>query len=125
MQTLRRTRFLARLVLAWFVLALGVAAASPLVNPKAMELICSAAGTVKLVQLGEGSGGESSSPGLAGHLLDCPLCLVGSHGAPPPTTQLSAEPVPALVYAMRAPVSAHLASRSAAALPARGPPAFS
>lgn len=123
MQTLRRAHFLARLVLAWFALAPGVAAASPLVNPKAMELVCSAAGTVKLVQLDDGSNGSGS--GLSTHLLDCPLCLVGHQAAPPAATHLSAQPAAALAYALHAPASAPLASRSAAALPARGPPALS
>ena len=37
--------------LGWlvFVLSLGVAVASPMVNPKAMQLICSASGSVKLL----------------------------------------------------------------------------
>jgi hypothetical protein len=45
---LRSARTLARLVLVWFVLSLGVAVASPMVNPKAMELICSGSGSVKV-----------------------------------------------------------------------------
>ena len=35
MEPLRRAHHLARLVLAWFVLAVGVAAAAPLVHPQA------------------------------------------------------------------------------------------
>jgi len=49
MHCLRSARTVARLVLAWFVLSLGVAVASPMVNPKAMQLICSASGSVKLL----------------------------------------------------------------------------
>ena len=46
------TRFLGlvgRWVLLWFVLSLGVAVASPLVNPQAMELVCSSAGSITVV----------------------------------------------------------------------------
>ena len=37
LHTLRRARQLTRFVLVWFALALGVAMASPLVSPKAMD----------------------------------------------------------------------------------------
>ena len=39
MQTLRHAHLLARFVLVWFVCALGVAVASPMVHPQAMELV--------------------------------------------------------------------------------------
>ena len=53
MPLLHRFRHLApgplgRAVLAWFLLSLGVAVASPLVNPQALELVCSGAGVMKL-----------------------------------------------------------------------------
>ncbi|MBA3773746.1 MAG: DUF2946 domain-containing protein, partial [Ramlibacter sp.] len=70
MQALRRATFLARLVLAWFALAIGVAMASPLVQPRAMEVICSGAGGMKLLA----GDGEAGAP-VAGHALDCPLCV--------------------------------------------------
>ena len=44
MPALRRAHRLASFVLIWFVLSLGVAVASPVVHPQAMELVCSAAG---------------------------------------------------------------------------------
>ena len=43
MSALRRARHLASLVLTWFVLSLGVAAASPVVQPKTMQLVALAA----------------------------------------------------------------------------------
>ena len=49
MQTLRHAHLLARFVLVWFVCALGVAVASPMVHPQAMELVCSSGGAVKLL----------------------------------------------------------------------------
>ena len=77
MQTLRRAHFLARLVLVWFALSLGVAAASPLVQPRVMELVCSSAGMVKiLVQTDDGMQEVSN------HTLDCPLCLAAGARRP-------------------------------------------
>ena len=68
---------LGRLVLAWFALSLGVAVASPLVKPVAMELVCSSGGAAKLVVKGDDG---TAQP--AGHLLDCPLCAaVGARRA--------------------------------------------
>ena len=76
MSALRHARFLARLVLAWFVLSLGVAVASPLVHPQAMELVCSASGVVKVVVQGDDGAQE-----LGRAHIDCPLCIPA--GAPP------------------------------------------
>lgn len=72
MQTLRHAHLLARLVLVWFVCALGVAVASPMVPPQAMELVCSSGGAVKLLVKTDNGVQE-----MGAHSLDCPLCLVG------------------------------------------------
>lgn len=88
MHRLRRARPLARLVLAWLLLSLGVAVAAPLVQPHAMQLVCSAGGNVKLVVV---SADGAQAP--AGAHLDCPLCL--PLGAPPPVAWV-APPPPAL-----------------------------
>ncbi len=116
MQALRHARFLARLVLAWFVLSLGVAIASPLVQPQSLELICATGGAMKLiVKNTDGTAQER------GHTLDCPLCA-----------QAAALPLPAsvvpqtfspLAHALQPITSAHIAGRTAAPLPPRGPPA--
>jgi len=42
LHTLRNTPWLAKLALLWFALTLGVAVASPLVNPQNELLICTA-----------------------------------------------------------------------------------
>lgn len=117
MQSLRRAHFLARFVLVWFALALGAAIASPIVKPQAVELVCSAGGAVKLVTSDDGA------PSSAGHTLDCPLCLISS--APPPALQLQVEPQQPLAHALRPIPAAPIAGRTAAPLPARGPPALS
>ena len=114
MQTLRRARFLARLVLAWFVLALGVAVAAPLVQPQSMELVCASGGAMKLIVKS-----DDGTP-VAGHTLDCPLCA--TVGAPPPVPQLAAVAPQALAHALTSTVAAHIAGRTAAPLPPRGPP---
>ena len=115
MQQLRRARFLARLVLAWFALSLGVAIASPIVKPGGVEVICSASGSMKLLVKGDSGGGQSST-----HTLDCPLCA--SIAAPPPALRLDLEFVPVLGHAVQPVPSARIAALTAAPLPARGPP---
>lgn len=117
MQTLRRAHFLARFVLVWFAFALGAAIASPIVKPQAMELVCSAGGAVKLVF------GDDDAPAPSGHTLDCPLCMISS--APPPALQLQVQPHQPLAHALRPIPAAHIAGRTAAPLPARGPPSLS
>lgn len=117
MQALRNASFLARLVLAWFALAMGVAMASPLVKPKSMELLCSG-GVMKLLATGD----EGSGP-VNAHTLDCPLCV--SLDAPPATTQstLQAQRPPGQLLPHF--VDERIAVLTAAPPPARGPPAFS
>jgi hypothetical protein len=115
MQALRRARFLARLVLAWFALSLGVAIAAPLVKPAGIEVICSGGGTIKLLVKGEPDGGKPTS-----HKLECPLCA--SIAAPPPVVRTDLAFVPVLGHAVQPIPAARIAAVTAAPLPARGPP---
>jgi hypothetical protein len=118
MQALRRAHTLAKFVLVWFALSIGVAIASPLIKPQAIELICSGSGAMKLlVKSDDGSATTTSS-----HTLDCPLCAQIS--APPPVVKLHAEPAQPLAYALQSIPAAHTAARTAAPLPARGPPSL-
>ena len=115
LQTLRRLRWIVRLVLAWFVLSIGVAVASPLVHPQSLELICSGTGAIKLLVKTDDGAKEMSS-----HALDCPLC---AHvGAPLLITQAHVPVVHPLAHALRPIPAAHIAARTAAPLPPRGPP---
>jgi hypothetical protein len=114
MQRLRSAHSLARLVLAWFGLVLGLAAAAPLVQPTGLQVVCSPAG-VKLVAPSDGGEGPASVSGL-----DCPLCMVV---APPPVRTAATPPHPG-VAAPQAIRAGRVAARPAAPLPARGPPAF-
>ncbi|MBC5763544.1 DUF2946 domain-containing protein [Ramlibacter albus] len=116
MQPLRQARFLARLVLAWFVFALGAAIASPLVKPQAMELVCSGSGAMKLLVKG-----DDGSLAQVKHTLDCPLCTTA--GAPPPVVCAEIPAAQPLGRAVQAIPAAHIAALTAAPIPARGPPA--
>jgi len=115
MHRLRSARTLARLLLAWFVLSLGVAVASPMVHPQAMELICSSAGAIKVLVKTDDGVKEASA-----HTLDCPLCVTA--GTPPPVVLATVAPVHPLSHALRPVPAAHIAWLTAAPLPARGPP---
>jgi hypothetical protein len=118
MQTLRNAHLIARFVLVWFALFIGVAIASPLVKPQAMELICSSMGVMKIQVLG-----DDDSSGLSTQTLDCPLCATSC--APPPMASLPPEPVQPLAYVLQSIPSAIIAALTAAPPPARGPPVFS
>ena len=119
MQTLRNAHLIARLVLVWFALSVGVAMASPIVKPQGVELMCSASGLMKLLVKTDGGGKVVSL-----HTLDCSLCASG-HAPPPPLVRWGVEPAQALAHVQPGIAAAHLASLTAAPLPARGPPAFS
>lgn len=118
MQALRNASFLARLVLAWFALAVGVAVASPVVKPHGIELLCSGGGGMKLLVTSE----DGSGPASGGHILDCPLCA--SLDAPPGSAgnlPQAQRPSAGLLLSLAQVRSAALV---AAPPPARGPPVF-
>jgi hypothetical protein len=109
---------LIRWVLLWFALSLGAAIASPVVHPQAMELVCSATGSVKAIVHTDDGAQELG----AGH-MDCPLCMLA--GAPPATPTLELPVLMPLPHAVRPIVAAHIAAATAAPMPARGPPSLS
>ncbi len=118
MQKLRHAHRLAHWVFAWLVLSMAVAMVSPIVKPTAMELVCSGAGVMKvLIDTDDGA------KKVSGPMLDCPLCV--THGGVPPVafslTVASAQP---LAHVLQGIPAAHIASLTAAPLPARGPPSF-
>ncbi|MFM2112486.1 MAG: hypothetical protein RLZZ271_1146 [Pseudomonadota bacterium] len=112
LQTLRQAKFLARLVLVWFVLSLGLAIASPMVNPNGSQLICSGT-SVKLINA---DGGEASS----GHTLDCPLCSPGAASVLE-LNQSFAFSSP-LSQALSRDMAAYIAATTVAPFSARAPP---
>lgn len=117
LQLLRHAKLLARFVLVWFAMSIAAAIASPLVKPQALELICSGAGGMKLLQKT-----DDGSPPTTSHTLDCPLC-VGIGAPPPPLACAATESMQAPGYVLQGIPTAHIAALSAAPLPARGPPA--
>lgn len=118
MHKLRSFSILARLVLAWFVLTLGVAVASPIIHPQAMEIVCSTASPIKLVVVGE----DDAATGVGDHMLDCSLCLNVTANIPRETQHaVCQEP---LAHALKTAVAATIAALVGAPLPPRGPPAL-
>jgi hypothetical protein len=118
LQILRNAHLIARIVLVWFALSIGVAIASPLVKPQAMELICSGAGVMKFVKQA-----DDGSTALGSLTLDCPLCA--NLSAPPLVFAEDAMLVPDLAFAMTPMEAARIASLLRGPWQARAPPAFS
>ena len=118
LQCLRQATLLARFMLAGFVLSLGVAIASPLVNPQGVELICASNGVMKvLVKNADGSSTE-----VAGSMLDCPMCATAD--APPPEGGAFGRPSGAMLLESLPAPATPLTVRMVPP-PARGPPTLS
>jgi len=117
MQSLRHAIQLTRLVLVWFALSVGVAVASPVLNPKSMDVVCTGTGVMKLVVQGDDDSAASVKT------MDCPLCT--SISAPPPQSNTSLTQPSPLAHAVQPIAAAHIAAVTAPPLPSRGPPAFS
>jgi hypothetical protein len=121
---------LIRTVMLLYIMTLGVAMASSMVNPAAMNLICTSTGYKYIDQNGKlvdvEAGSEQAKDAKSGmhHLLDCSMCL--AIGMTPELPKQDAfEPPHSLSYALRSIPSARLAALVAAPLPARGPPRLS
>lgn len=112
----RQSRRFARFMLVWFALALGVAAASPLVQTQGLQLVCTASGVFKFVDIGD----DGTARAGAG-LQDCPLCILA--GAPPPQGRFSAPVPPAVAAPVPVAAVTPAVARVAPPLPPRGPPA--
>jgi hypothetical protein len=115
MQALRNASFLARLVLAWFALSIGVAVASPVVKTQVIELICTGGAGMQLLVQGD----QDGSP-AAGHTLDCPLCV--SYASPPAKAQGVTQATRPQGHVIQSSPEPRIAALTAAPPPARGPP---
>ena len=115
LQPFRQANRLARWVLVWFVLSLGVAVASPLVNAQSFTLVCSASGTMRLM-LNDDAAALAATP----HTLNCVLCAPAA--VPPPPVVSAFVPVDSLSYALQPAPEAHTAWRASVLISARGPP---
>ncbi|PVY55633.1 hypothetical protein C8D04_0838 [Simplicispira sp. 125] len=111
----RHLNIIARLMLAWLMVSMGVATASPFVQPKTMQVICSQAGHFTMVALGDDTVVSSAHASL-----DCPTCLAVS---PPATSSPPKCAQPQLCgYALPHYESWHTPRLVGAQMPARGPP---
>lgn len=116
MHIFRNTPLIARLVLVWFALFIGVAIAAPFVQPAGLQMVCTGSGGMKLVATGDGDSEPKVSMGM-----DCPLCA--SFSAPPTNmTVAMAKPSP-LAFALHPIAAAIIAATTAPPMPSRGPPA--
>jgi hypothetical protein len=119
--TLRVLHLLCHLALrrwvAWgFLLSVAATYASPLIEPRSLELLCSTNGAMKLIN--QTADGQEASADV----MHCGLCAPTV--APPPVISY-AEFSNALAYAtQRIPASSWVAL-TRPPLPARGPPDFS
>lgn len=113
MHSLRPSPALLRLVLACYLLVLGIAGASPLMHPQRMEVVCHGDGVMTLV-VADHQAGQ--------HTLDCSLCLPAA--LPAPTPQIHQAFAPPLALALAPMPAAQIAARTGARFPPRGPPAF-
>ncbi len=109
---------LARLVLVWYVVFVGVSVLAATLQPKTMEVVCSSMGVMKLVVQGEGEGPLVSSG------MDCPLCAHATPALPPPTLAALAHVPDARSHIMQRLPEAVLIASTAPPLPSRGPPVF-
>ena len=115
MEIFRTDKFLPRFLLVWFVLSLGIAAASSWESPKSMDLVCTSGGFVKVVI--SDNDGTVHAPV---HTMDCALCMaVGIPPSPIPSQFIKPS---SLSHALHPIAAAHIAAVTAPPLPSRGPP---
>lgn len=120
LQSLRQARTLLRWVVSVWCLALGVAVASPLLQPHSTALVCSSSGMVQLVDVNaDPTDPQTSQPS---HGLDCVLCLPVA--APAPASVVVTAVAEPLSHTSRLAALAVPVSHSAAPPPGRGPPLF-
>lgn len=122
MPIVRHAHRLARFVLVWFVLSIGVAVASPWVHPKTMDWVCTSSGTMKWVALDDAPDSDAAAT-VVQHTLDCPMCA--SFSAPLPVLRVPSWTASPLAQALQPLTAAHIAAATAPPLPSRGPPVFS
>jgi hypothetical protein len=107
---------LARFVLVWYVLFVGVSVLAATLQPKTMNVVCSSMGLMKLVVQGEGGDAQLRSS------MDCPLCAHATPALPPPTVAALAHVADVRSHVVQRLPEAVLTARTAPPLPSRGPP---
>ncbi|MEJ8835172.1 DUF2946 family protein [Ramlibacter sp. AN1133] len=113
MEPLRRLqRLTCQLLLVWFALSVGVAVASPVLQPHSVDVVCSGSGALMPMPTDDGS-----TPS-AGHDHDCRLCVVV--GAPPVPLVIAAHAAPVDTPILQLPVP--VPSQAPVPFQQRGPP---
>jgi hypothetical protein len=120
---LLRSLALKRWVLACLVLAIGVAHASALIKPQAIELLCSSNGALRLILLGSNPSDDQQAQLQSEHSTPCALCMPLS--VPAPEGAMPLLPRADLRYSLRPIAAAPASTQALPALPARGPPGSS
>ncbi|MFZ5527383.1 MAG: DUF2946 family protein [Pseudomonadota bacterium] len=128
MPSRRPSPLLSRLIVAWFVLALGVFSASHRGVSEQLVPVCSSANGFQVVMVplapqvpGDlGFDAHSGDGSAGGHLKDCPLCAGAA--LPMPQQPLLAAHAQPLAHALTPVAAAHIAALVGAPLPPRGPP---
>jgi hypothetical protein len=116
MNALRSSKLIASLVLAWFALFLASAVASPVIKPGGVQMVCSAGGGMKLIDV-DGNGGEVK----ASASMDCPLCAPVV--VPLQSGSTTFDHASPLAHSLHPVAAAIIAAQTAPPLPSRGPPA--
>lgn len=115
MDKLRSLNLLRWWAVAWFVLGFGAALASPLIQPRTMELVCSSASGATLVVHHAGSNAVLDTLGM-----DCSLCLPSMEPPQPAVLTLPGWPI---THSVPLPPPRVVAvAPTAAPPPARAPP---
>ena len=118
MTWLRNAHHITRFVLVWFALYLGVAIASPFVNPALTAPHCAAMEAMEKVAAHQNGDAQKSIP-----KLDCPLCTGVT--APPPTGSITTASTTLRACVPSTTCVTHVVYRPTAKPLARGPPAAS
>ena len=108
-------KLIARLVLVWFALFIGVAIASPILNPTETQMVCSSAGGMKMVASVE----EGVDAKLTAN-MDCSLCAPVH--VPLHSCNISFDHASPLAHSLHPVAAALIAAHTAPPLPSRGPP---
>lgn len=117
MTLLRQLKRLRSVIAAWVLVAMGVAMASPLIQPLSLELICSGSGGYFLL-----AQSSNSDPGPHIPDMDCALCLMSA--APPPSLADALPMLQAIYPELALPDLGHTPDTTPVLPPARAPPRF-
>jgi hypothetical protein len=110
-----RSSLLRRWLVGAFLLGMAAAYASPVIQPRSMELLCSTNGAMRL--LSQTADGDEDNFDV----MHCALCAP----AAPPPVEVAVAHFSALAYATQRTAASALAALTRPPLPARGPPDFS